>query len=102
MSSLLVFFIRVYRVVFAPLKAVAGLQGCCRFTPSCSSYVEEAVCTHGVCRGLGLGARRLLRCHPWGGMGHDPKSQSLYEGSVADPKLHSPPDHYRERRYGGD
>ena len=72
MSSLLVFFIRVYRVVFAPLKAVAGLQGCCRFTPSCSSYMEEAVCTHGVCRGLGLGARRLLRCHPWGGMGHDP------------------------------
>ncbi len=72
MSSLLVLFIRAYRVIFAPLKVMAGLQGCCRFTPSCSSYMEEAVCAHGVCRGLGLGARRLLRCHPWGGMGHDP------------------------------
>jgi putative membrane protein insertion efficiency factor len=72
MSSLLVLFIRAYRVIFAPLKVMAGLHGCCRFTPSCSSYMEEAVCTHGVCRGLGLGARRLLRCHPWGGLGHDP------------------------------
>jgi hypothetical protein len=27
---------------------------------------------HGVCRGLGLGMRRVLRCHPWGGAGFDP------------------------------
>jgi putative component of membrane protein insertase Oxa1/YidC/SpoIIIJ protein YidD len=34
--------------------------------------MEEAICAHGVGRGLGLGARRVLRCHPWGGMGFDP------------------------------
>ncbi len=72
MSSLLVLFIRAYRVVFAPVKVVLGLQGCCRYTPSCSHYMEEAICAHGVGRGLGLGARRVLRCHPWGGMGFDP------------------------------
>lgn len=72
MSSLLVLLIRVYRVTFAPLKAMMGLQGCCRFTPSCSQYTEEAICTHGWCHGTGLGLRRILRCHPWGGMGDDP------------------------------
>jgi putative membrane protein insertion efficiency factor len=72
MQSIAVFLIRAYRVVFAPLKLMLGVQGCCRYTPSCSAYTEEAICTHGVCLGLGLGLRRILRCHPWGGQGHDP------------------------------
>jgi hypothetical protein len=72
MQSIVLFLIRVYRVVFAPLKVMFGLQGCCRYTPTCSNYTEQAICTHGVCRGLGLGMRRVLRCHPWGGAGFDP------------------------------
>jgi putative membrane protein insertion efficiency factor len=54
------------------LKVMLGLQGCCRYTPTCSNYTEQAICTHGLARGLGLGARRILRCHPWGGAGFDP------------------------------
>ncbi len=61
MPSLVVFLIRVYRVVFAPLKVMVGVQGCCRYTPTCSHYVEEAVCLHGLCQGLNLGVRRILR-----------------------------------------
>jgi putative membrane protein insertion efficiency factor len=72
MQSILVFLIRAYRVVFAPLKVMVGLQGCCRYVPSCSHYTEEAIRTHGICRGCGLGLRRILRCHPWGGEGFDP------------------------------
>jgi putative membrane protein insertion efficiency factor len=72
MQSIAVFLIRVYRVAFAPLKVMFGVQGCCRYTPTCSNYAEEAICTHGVCRGLGLGMRRVLRCHPWGRAGFDP------------------------------
>ena len=72
MSSILVFLIRTYRVVVTPLKVMIGVQGCCRFTPTCSHYAEEAICTHGLCRGSALGLRRILRCHPWGGMGQDP------------------------------
>jgi len=72
MQSILVFLIRAYRVVFAPLKVMTGLQGSCRFTPTCSRYAEEAIRSHGVCRGICLGAGRVLRCHPWGGMGPDP------------------------------
>jgi putative membrane protein insertion efficiency factor len=72
MQPILVFLIRAYRVVFAPLKVMAGVQGCCRYTPSCSHYMEEAICAHGIFRGLNLGTCRVLRCHPWGGEGFDP------------------------------
>lgn len=44
----------------------------CRFTPSCSTYALEAIKKHGPLRGLYLAVRRILRCHPWGGHGHDP------------------------------
>ncbi len=44
----------------------------CRFSPSCSGYAIEAWARHGVLRGSWLAGRRLLRCHPWGGCGHDP------------------------------
>ena len=72
MQSIVVLLIQSYRIVFTPLKLMLGVQGCCRYTPSCSQYAEQAICTHGVCRGVGLGMQRVLRCHPWGGAGFDP------------------------------
>ena len=44
----------------------------CRFIPTCSTYAYEAVETFGAVRGGLLAARRLARCHPWGGHGYDP------------------------------
>ncbi len=44
----------------------------CRYYPSCSTYAVEAIREHGALRGLGLGTRRLLRCHPWNVGGLDP------------------------------
>ena len=44
----------------------------CRFQPSCSAYAITALERYGALRGSWLAARRLLRCHPWGGSGHDP------------------------------
>jgi putative membrane protein insertion efficiency factor len=44
----------------------------CRYVPSCSQYAREAVETHGALRGSWLAVKRLARCHPWGGHGHDP------------------------------
>lgn len=68
-STLAGFFtslIRLYRLVLSPLFA-----GACRFQPSCSHYAEEAIQLHGPGRGIVLAARRLLRCHPFGGSGYD-------------------------------
>jgi putative membrane protein insertion efficiency factor len=44
----------------------------CRFSPSCSQYAIEAVDRYGAIKGGWLAMKRLLRCHPWGGCGHDP------------------------------
>ena len=59
--------IRCYQKVAAPL-----LGPCCRFEPSCSNYMLEAIHTHGVGYGVLLGLRRVARCHPWNPGGHDP------------------------------
>ncbi|MET1113145.1 MAG: membrane protein insertion efficiency factor YidD [Allosphingosinicella sp.] len=44
----------------------------CRFQPSCSAYAITALQRYGALRGSWLAAKRLLRCHPWGGSGPDP------------------------------
>ena len=46
--------------------------GACRFTPTCSQYMLEALARHGAIKGLGLGVWRLLRCHPFARGGYDP------------------------------
>ena len=56
-----------YILVLSPL-----LGGHCRYTPSCSRYALEALRLHGPLRGAWLAARRIGRCHPWGGHGYDP------------------------------
>ena len=67
MRTLLILLVRAYQVTLSPL-----FSGCCRFEPSCSNYMIEALKRHGVFKGLYLGIRRLLRCHPFGGSGYDP------------------------------
>ena len=59
--------IRLYQKFISPL-----CHGCCRYTPSCSEYMIEAIEVHGIIKGLYLGTKRILRCHPWGGCGEDP------------------------------
>jgi putative membrane protein insertion efficiency factor len=49
-----------------------GLPPACRFTPSCSQYMLEAVTRYGAVRGSWLGLRRLTRCHPFHPGGEDP------------------------------
>ena len=44
----------------------------CRFTPTCSQYAVEAIQKYGPIKGSWLAVKRIIRCHPWGGCGHDP------------------------------
>ena len=53
-------------------RAFAGRLSPCRYWPSCSNYALDALDAHGFWRGGWLTARRLARCHPWGGRGFDP------------------------------
>jgi uncharacterized protein len=59
--------LRGYKLLVSPL-----FTGSCRFSPSCSTYMAQAIREHGALRGAWLGVRRVLRCHPFGGHGFDP------------------------------
>lgn len=62
-----VLLIKFYQVCISPLKPAS-----CRFTPTCSQYAVEAFRKYGPLKGFYLAAKRILRCHPWGGSGYDP------------------------------
>lgn len=65
--TLVITAIKGYRRFVSPM-----LPRSCRFTPSCSLYTLQAVEKHGVLRGSLMGARRVLRCHPFSEGGFDP------------------------------
>jgi putative membrane protein insertion efficiency factor len=44
----------------------------CRFHPSCSEYTYQSVDKFGILKGVILGSKRVLRCHPWNDGGYDP------------------------------
>ena len=44
----------------------------CRFTPTCSAYMIDAINEYGTFKGVKLGIKRILRCHPGGDFGYDP------------------------------
>ncbi|HTS90855.1 MAG TPA: membrane protein insertion efficiency factor YidD [Stellaceae bacterium] len=70
--------IRFYKLFLSPL-----LPPACRYLPTCSDYAAEAIETHGALWGLWLAARRLARCHPWGGSGYDPVPEPTAHGQGA-------------------
>ncbi|NQX77896.1 membrane protein insertion efficiency factor YidD [Gilvibacter sp.] len=59
--------IKLYQWIISPLTPAT-----CRFEPTCSHYAVDALKTHGLFKGGWLAAKRIGRCHPWGGSGYDP------------------------------
>jgi putative membrane protein insertion efficiency factor len=67
MKTLLMLLIRLYQLT---LSGLMGQQ--CRFLPTCSDYARQAIDKYGAGKGSILAAKRICRCHPWGGSGYDP------------------------------
>lgn len=67
MKKIFIFFIRLYQVLLSPF-----LGKNCKFHPTCSSYAIEAIESNGVRRGLFMGFKRIMRCHPFSDGGYDP------------------------------
>jgi len=67
MRRVVILVLKVYKVAISPL-----LPSCCRYYPTCSQYMMDAVQHYGVGRGVWLGLKRLGRCHPFHEGGYDP------------------------------
>lgn len=67
MKSLALGLIRFYKRYISP-----ALPSACRYEPTCSMYMYEAIEVHGVVRGTWLGMKRIARCHPLSPGGYDP------------------------------
>ncbi len=65
--AMVVLLTRFYQYTISPCLGIR-----CRFTPSCSEYMLQAMSVHGFWKGIWLGTKRLLKCHPWGQHGYDP------------------------------
>ena len=66
MKYFLVGIIKIYQLL--PLHS----HSLCRFQPTCSNYMIEAIGKYGSIKGVWLGVKRILRCHPKGKSGYDP------------------------------
>jgi putative membrane protein insertion efficiency factor len=67
MQRILIAVLKGYKFLLSPM-----LPSACRFYPSCSEYMMEAVAKHGAARGVWMGLKRLGRCHPFHEGGYDP------------------------------
>ena len=66
-AGIFLLLVRAYQLLLSPM-----LGASCRYTPTCSQYAIEAIRKYGPFRGGWLAIKRIGRCHPWGGHGHDP------------------------------
>lgn len=67
LGRLLILLVKFYQYFISPM-----LPPSCRYEPTCSTYMIEAIQIHGPLKGLYLGIRRVLRCHPLREGGYDP------------------------------
>jgi putative membrane protein insertion efficiency factor len=67
LKNLFILPIRIYQWTISPF-----LGSNCRHAPTCSAYAAEAIEEWGPIKGMWLGLKRILKCHPWGTQGFDP------------------------------
>ncbi|MBI2429001.1 MAG: membrane protein insertion efficiency factor YidD [Ignavibacteriales bacterium] len=68
MRYVLIFFIRIYQMLISPFLPANS----CRFYPTCSQYTIESILKYGSMKGIYLGLRRIVKCHPYHEGGYDP------------------------------
>lgn len=74
MKRLILLAIKIYQKIFSPDQGILfrSAYGTCRFHPSCSEYLYQAISKYGISKGVFLGLKRIGKCHPWHEGGFDP------------------------------
>lgn len=70
-NAIFIFPVKIYQWIISPI-----LPQSCRYNPTCSNYMIQAIKEWGPFKGIYLGTKRILSCHPWGGAGEDPVPQN--------------------------
>ncbi len=71
MKRVLIKIIEFYQKCISPYLSQM-LEIHCKFEPTCSEYMKQAIKKYGVIRGIGKGFKRFLRCNPFSKGGYDP------------------------------
>ena len=66
-NKIFIYIVKFYQIFISPF-----LGSHCRYTPTCSSYCIQCFKKHNTIYALYLTVKRLVRCNPFGGSGHDP------------------------------
>jgi putative membrane protein insertion efficiency factor len=69
LKKVAIYLVHIYQNFISP---IIGGRAACRYIPSCSEYMKQAIEKYGVVRGSCLGIKRICRCRPHGGFGYDP------------------------------
>ncbi len=73
MKKVVIFLINLYQKIVSPfLDTIFGQGNTCRYSPTCSVYMCDAVRKYGVFKGILMGMRRIARCNPYVKGGLDP------------------------------
>jgi len=75
MKYILLFLIKIYQKTFSLDHGLLGRiipVKACRYRPTCSVYSYQSIDKYGILKGGWLAIKRIVRCNPWGGSGHDP------------------------------
>ena len=70
MKKFFIFILEKYQEKISPIFKSMGVN--CKYYPSCSEYMKQAIEKYGVFIGVAKGIKRLLKCNPFSKGGHDP------------------------------
>ncbi len=70
MKKILLFLLKIYKKYISPIFKAIGVE--CKYYPTCSDYMRQAIEKYGAFKGTWLGIKRLVRCNPFSKGGYDP------------------------------
>lgn len=70
MKKILLYLLKIYKKTLSPVFTSLGIN--CKYYPTCSEYMGQAINKYGVIKGVFLGIKRILRCNPFSKGGYDP------------------------------